>query len=438
MMNRYRRHTAPADRLKRVQDIERFQASQADVTATYNSDSNLLLIHDPIATLVWCDKRIWLAVGEVNGIQYDGEAMESLGHNLLAESAAKISVQLSSPAFRSLDVSGKAIEALDPTVATRESRSFYLLQTPFLIATTALLLSRLSLLELKSLPKVATTNEFPYRERSGESEFRSCSFMQSDIASANTAECSQCIPAVKLDLSQGQRVLEHVGCHVLFDPLATESTEEPCGLCLRSPDRCKWFVAKGRGSKANLRVDNERSASPCSNVPLRCPLCSKAEPAVWRYNLRRHLITSHPTCSPADYASLWTISASEMAAMKKRSSLCLKPTLHWPSQQPSRRATPGIDSLISTRKEALTSTSQTRFCPGTMSHSLKRALRAAVHRVWTRRWAQWSVLTRIGGLSRGPRGRGRLGLRMASRGWRSTSKRRTWACQSNPLQRRSR
>ncbi|KAF6755551.1 hypothetical protein DFP72DRAFT_811246 [Ephemerocybe angulata] len=157
-----------------------------------------------------------------------------------------------------------------------------------------------------------------------------------DIASANTAECSQCTPAVKLDLSQGQRVLEHVGCHVLFDPLATESSPEPCGLCLRSPDRCKWFVAKGRGAKSNLRVDSERSvgcgrpvsyvygvaatssaASPCSNVPLRCPLCSKADPAVWRYNLHHHLVTAHPTSSPADFASLWKISDSEMAAMKK-------------------------------------------------------------------------------------------------------------------------
>lgn len=169
MMNRYRRHTASADRLKRVQDIERFQASQADVSASYNSDSNLLLIHDPIATLVWCDKRIWLVVGEVNGIRYDGEAVESLGHNLLGESAAKISVQLNSPAFRSLDFSGKSIEALDPTVATRTSRSFYLFQSPFLIATTALLLSRMSVVDLKSLPKVATTTEFPYRERSGRS-----------------------------------------------------------------------------------------------------------------------------------------------------------------------------------------------------------------------------------------------------------------------------
>ncbi|KAF6742614.1 hypothetical protein DFP72DRAFT_830335 [Ephemerocybe angulata] len=167
------------------------------------------------------------------------------------------------------------------------------------------------------------------------------------IANANTVECSQCTPPVKLDLSQGQRVLEHVGCHILFNTLVTEAVSDPCGLCLRSAQQCKWFVRSvGHGRPMSeirkatglVRLFSDfrhisyvygvaavsSPASPCSNVPLQCPLCAKADPAVWRYNLHRHLVTVHPTASPADYASLWTISDSETATMKKL----------WASHQP--------------------------------------------------------------------------------------------------------
>lgn len=203
-------------------------------------------------------------------------------------------------------MNGRCIEAIDPDVPP--GRSFYLLRSPFLIATTALLLERLSVSDLKSLPKVTATSEYPYRERSG--TVLTFIVLVLDIANANTAECAQCVPSVKLDLSQGQRVLEHIGAHILFDA-KIDRAAEPCGLCLRPPHQCKWFVVKGRGSKANMRVDNERS---CSNVPLRCPLCSRAEPAVWRYNLHQHIIAVHPTSSPADYSDLWTISDTERAA----------------------------------------------------------------------------------------------------------------------------
>ncbi|KAF6746501.1 hypothetical protein DFP72DRAFT_823118 [Ephemerocybe angulata] len=401
MISRYRRTVVSGDRLKRVQDIERFQASQPDPTSTYNTDSNLLLIHDPVAALLWCDKQVWLVVGEVIGIRYDGEALESIGHNLLAEAAAKVTVQIlglrpstsdddpsqqndwrtyTSPSFRSLEMNGRCIEAIDPDVPP--GRSFYLLRSPFLIATTALLLERLSVSDLKSLPKVTATSEYPYRERSG----RACFLGDmgdkdlTDIANANTAECAQCVPSVKLDLSQGQRVLEHIGAHILFDAKIDQAAE-PCGLCLRPPHQCKWFVVKGRGSKANMRVDNERSvgctrpisyvygvaatsstSSPCSNVPLRCPLCSRAEPAVWRYNLHQHIIAVHPTSSPADYSDLWTISDTERAAMKKI----------WSSRQPKapkRVRKSNAPALVVSQAHISTAVTPIRYVLG--PHSLR-------------------------------------------------------------------
>lgn len=66
--SRYRKKASSTDRLKRVQEIERYQAAQDVHTAVYDVDPQLLLIHDPVAMLVYCDQRLWLAIGEVNGI----------------------------------------------------------------------------------------------------------------------------------------------------------------------------------------------------------------------------------------------------------------------------------------------------------------------------------------------------------------------------------
>ncbi|KAF6750128.1 hypothetical protein DFP72DRAFT_1139753, partial [Ephemerocybe angulata] len=123
--------------------------------------------------------------------------------------------------------------------------------------------------------------------------------------------CVTCSPAVALDPGP-PRILEHVGAHTLFDS-TLDRLEEPCGLCLLPSKLCRYVVVKGKGSKASLHVDWERSSgcaravsfsykwaaeytdnSPCTNVPLPCPLCPKSKPAVWRYNLRLHLERVHP------------------------------------------------------------------------------------------------------------------------------------------------
>lgn len=93
MFSRYRKKVTSWDRLKRVQEMERYQSAH-DQGHEYGSDTRLLLIHDPIATLIYSDSRLWLAVGEVNGIKFAGKVIDRLGHNLLKEKAAKISFQL--------------------------------------------------------------------------------------------------------------------------------------------------------------------------------------------------------------------------------------------------------------------------------------------------------------------------------------------------------
>src|SRR6266700_7603291 len=46
---------------------------------------------------------------------------------------------------------------------------------------------------------------------------------------ADSLECPLCTsPSISLNLNHGQRILEHLGAHILFDEKAIR-TEEPCG-----------------------------------------------------------------------------------------------------------------------------------------------------------------------------------------------------------------
>ena len=106
-----------------------------------------------------------------------------------------------------------------------------------------------------------------------------------------SSDCPQCSPTVTLDLSQGQRVLEHIGSHILYDPAVIQSIEPLCGLCLRQSQLCQFYLAKGKGANGNLRINQKTSkgclvkmnysygiaaesttSSPCSNVPIHCPI----------------------------------------------------------------------------------------------------------------------------------------------------------------------
>ena len=127
--------------------------------------------------------------------------------------------------------------------------------------------------------------------------------------------CPQCSPAVSLDLSQGQRVLEHIGAHILHDPGITQSTEI-CGLCLRPPPFCKFFLSKGKGANRSQKINQtlfrgclvkmkysysiaaeSSPSSPCSNVPMTCPLCSKTAPKMWSYSCETCQKVESPTSS---------------------------------------------------------------------------------------------------------------------------------------------
>lgn len=151
-----------------------------------------------------------------------------------------------------------------------------------------------------------------------------------------TSDCPRCSPTVTLDLSQGQRVLEHIGSHILYDPAVIRSIEPLCGLCLRQSQLCQFYLAKGRGANGNLRINQKTSkgclvkmnysygiaaestpSSPCSNVPIHCPICPKTDPAIWKYFMKVHFIEKHKTLDLTKYERLWKISNFEKSEMKK-------------------------------------------------------------------------------------------------------------------------
>lgn len=152
--------------------------------------------------------------------------------------------------------------------------------------------------------------------------------------SAADPDCLACGPRVQLDYSNAQRILEHMGAHLLYDPTLSR-TQEMCGLCLRPSPICMIYLKKGRGVSASPSIDKSRTTcqnlltfnyasaarskdtSPCSNVPITCPLCSIDSPAVWKYNLNLHFREKHKL-TPQHFPFDAHLSTSEKEGMRKK------------------------------------------------------------------------------------------------------------------------
>jgi hypothetical protein len=104
---------------------------------------------------------------------------------------------------------------------------------------------------------------------------------------------------------------------------------------------CQFFLKKGKGARSNLKIDQNHShgcavkvnftysiasessaSSPCSNVPIICPLCSKLAPAIWRYNLSYHFARVYATAPVPQYEDTWRLSNFESFQMKDIWSKC--------------------------------------------------------------------------------------------------------------------
>jgi hypothetical protein len=146
--------------------------------------------------------------------------------------------------------------------------------------------------------------------------------------------CPKCQPTINFNPSHRQRVVEHIGAHILHDD-SVDCSSEPCGLCLRPAPLCKLFLKTTKGRMGNVAIDMKLSScpnlvkfsianvaacsetSPCTNHPIKCPYCPKLNPAVWSYTFRHHLLRFHPSIRLSNHKSLWTPSKLEKDGMKR-------------------------------------------------------------------------------------------------------------------------
>ncbi|KAA1480082.1 hypothetical protein DENSPDRAFT_789907 [Dentipellis sp. KUC8613] len=358
---KYTTSASSTDRLRRIQQEQRYISSSSltslGASATFTDVSGpTITVSNPIASLVSCDDKIFLCLGELIGIKLNSKPVDEVPVSILSEPIVQVSYQLFSlrptstaedPSQKhdwrsshllpvSCTVPGRYVQPVDPALASHlKTQPFFLFDSSALIAMTASLQERLLLGGAQSLPTVKVRPDFPYREAAG----KACFMLAGRQAMRDLVDhsCPNCIPEVKFDSSKGQRILAHVGSHILHDP-SVDRDLEPCGLCLRPAPICQVFLTKDKGSKGNLRVDMTKSScpnrvkfsygtaakstssSPCSNVPIHCPLCPTGAAAVWRYNGRAHFTRHHPSVALDTYKDLWTVSrfeAREMAMVWK-------------------------------------------------------------------------------------------------------------------------
>ncbi|KAJ7307869.1 hypothetical protein DFH08DRAFT_632851, partial [Mycena albidolilacea] len=203
-------------------------------------------------------------------------------------------------------VPGRLIQPINPDLAP--TTCHFLFDGSQLMAFSTSLLDRLVEKDMKSIPTVKSTPNFPYRLGnsaggvfcSGDStshERRQLRLKDLSVVHSWPAIGSSAAPAA----------------HILHDPTISHDSE-PCGLCLRPAPLCQFTLTKGKGrnSKPKIQMSGKNTsqcrnllsfqysaaaemtdASPRTNVPIRCPRCSVDDPAVWRYNMEIHFRKQH-------------------------------------------------------------------------------------------------------------------------------------------------
>jgi hypothetical protein len=368
---KFKTNSSSTDRLKRVAGLSRFAITPNASSDILDFDSvfggQTLFINEPVATLVKCNDLIFLALGQVTKIAVDVRSVPQIALELVAEKTVSLSIQLlrlayldpsSNPAgadwewTRKLDTThklpGRLVETINPTVSTQTAgKPTYLFRSEELRLLAASLFARLSSGDDLVLPVVNQSEYFPYRasgacrlfdilSRPNHNAGRAAFLCESDHGDRQLHDldtCPKCRPAYEWDRTQGQRILEHVGTHILFDSTISHLSET-CGFCLQSGSTCVFYLRKGRGSGSGPQVDLIRSrclnlvkfsyqsaststdSAPCSNVPIPCPLCPAKDPAIWRYNMKTHFHNHHPTAPWVTYEAQFKISDAEKAGME--------------------------------------------------------------------------------------------------------------------------
>ncbi|KAH8976414.1 hypothetical protein EDB86DRAFT_2840993 [Lactarius hatsudake] len=231
LLFKYSKSTSSTDRLRRVQQEARFVQSEPATLVDDASDDlgNVLMVNNPIASLVSCEENIFLCIGEIIGIHLGSKSVDYLRLDALSEDTVHITYQVCSLVCTSPDdnkhdddalkydwktqhllpikfkVPGNLIQPINPSLAMPPSCApFYLFETPTLVAFASSLRDRLTNPQLKSIPQTLQTDRFPYRERSGEACFVAEALY--NVRESSMHKCPACTPPVQLDATNGQRI----------------------------------------------------------------------------------------------------------------------------------------------------------------------------------------------------------------------------------------
>ncbi|KAJ7501337.1 hypothetical protein B0H11DRAFT_1713639 [Mycena galericulata] len=315
------------DRTRRVAGITAFNNSSPTDLITFGSPLGTpsLRLGNPIATLVECEDRLFLAVAQVNNIIFGSRETESIPLALLPDGGTKVSYQILRLIRSTIDddpstvhdwrwslsfdsafkeVPGALIHPLNPTVSNRiPGKPTYLFSSDELITLAATIFSQTPG-RSPGIPSCKRSEKFPYRYNG-----KAC-FLVDDGEwtrgefKAGTIECPKCDPPVPLAFNNPQKILEHNGAHILFDE-SIEKSDQPCGLCLRPYPICTFELSKTAGSAAARQIDWRRSKcmnplkfkmaaamkstnnSPCTNHLIPCPM--QCGLFIWTYTLDAHL-----------------------------------------------------------------------------------------------------------------------------------------------------
>ncbi|KAI0026643.1 hypothetical protein K488DRAFT_81317 [Vararia minispora EC-137] len=94
---RYEKTASSTDRLRHVQCQTRYGAPQGagpEDSLKDSSDRPALAIGHPVATLLSCQDKLWLAVGEVNGIRRNGQHLKHIPISVICDQTVTISFQV--------------------------------------------------------------------------------------------------------------------------------------------------------------------------------------------------------------------------------------------------------------------------------------------------------------------------------------------------------
>ncbi|KDR66758.1 hypothetical protein GALMADRAFT_1359327 [Galerina marginata CBS 339.88] len=181
------------DRLKRYARIPRYaikNKTRLDLVESDEATSDIpsVKMNYPLATLLKCDGRLFLCVGEVIDLVFDSKSYEQLSVNLLSEPSAFVQFQIlylipasieddpelkndwrwSTKRGSSYRVPGRLVEPLNPDISTRTAgRPVYLFDSQTLRAIGSLLLERVTREDGKNIPEEERSPCFPYREENG-------------------------------------------------------------------------------------------------------------------------------------------------------------------------------------------------------------------------------------------------------------------------------